>query len=130
MQQRARGWLIGAVLIVLGVFVGYAWPQNNVSPKSEVGSVTSVTGNIGSAGAGFEFKTKGVPGLVHYTLEDPTPWQAKLNGTWHMTGQPPCLVADSKTPVKVTLGVISVHPVGSAPGNPMVVWIECYATAS
>lgn len=130
MQQRARSWLIGAVLIVIGVLVGYALPQSSVSPKSEVGNVVSVHGSVGSAGAGFDFKTKGVTGLVHYALEDPTPWQAKPNGIWHNAGQPPCLVPGSTTPAKVTLGVISVHPVGSAPGNPMVVWIECYASTS
>jgi hypothetical protein len=128
MQQRVRTWLIGAVLIVVGVLVGYVLPQNSVSPKSEVGQVTSVHGSVGTADAGFEFKTKGVTGLTHYTLEDPTPWQAKPNGKWHGGGQPSCLVPGSKTPAKVTLGVISVHSVGSAPGNPMVVWIECYAS--
>lgn len=128
MQQRVRTWLIGAVLIVVGVLVGYVLPQNSASPKSEVGHVMSVHGSIGAAGAGFEFKTKGVTGLVHYTLEDPTPWQAKPNGAWHRTGQPSCLVPGSTTPAKVTLGVISVRAVGSAPGNPMVVWIECYAS--
>lgn len=130
MQQRVRSWLVSAVLLVVGVLVGYALPQNSVSPKSEVGQVISVQGSVGSASAGIEFKTKGVNGLVHYALEDPTPWQAKPNGTWHSSGQPSCLVPDSKTPVKVTLGVISVHPVGSAPGNPMVVWIECYGSTS
>lgn len=130
MQQRVRTWLVGAVLIVIGVLVGYVLPQNSVSPKSEVGKVTSVHGSVGSAGAGFEFKTKGVTGLVHYTLEDPTPWQAKPNGAWHKSGQPSCLVPGSKTPTRVTLGVISVHSVGSAPGNPMVVWIECFAATS
>jgi len=129
MQQRLRTWLVGAVLIVVGVVVGYALPQNSVSPKSEVGNVTSVHGGIGSANAGFEFKTKGVTGLVHYTLEDPTPWQARPNGTWRTSGQPSCLRPGSTTPVKVTLGVISVHSVGSAPGNSMAVWIECYAAA-
>ena len=128
MQQRARTWLIGAVLIVVGVLVGYALPQNTVSPKSEVGFIMSVHGSIASASAGIEFKTKSVQGLVYYSLEDPTPWQAQPNGTWHKSGQPSCLVPGAITPVKVTLGVISVHPVGSAPGNPMVVWIECYAS--
>lgn len=127
MQQRMRTWLIGAVFIVVGVLVGYALPQNSVSPKSEVGTVMSVHGSVSSGGAGIEFKTKGVTGAVHYALVDPTPWQAKPGGVWHLTGQPSCLVPDSTTPMRVTLGVISVHPVGSAPGNPMVVWIECYA---
>lgn len=130
MQQRFRTWLVGAVLIIVGVLVGYALPTNSVSPKSEVGNVMSVSGSIGSANAGLEFKTKGVHGLVHYMLENPTPWQATPNGTWHNTGQPSCLQPGSTTAVKVTLGVISVHSVGSAPGNPMIVWIECYAATS
>lgn len=113
---------------MIGVLVGYALPQNSASPKSEVGKIMSVQGSIGSASAGIDFKTKGVTGLVHYALEDPTPWQAKPNGVWHSGGQPPCLVPESKTPVGATLGVISVTPVGSAPGKPMVVWIECYAS--
>lgn len=129
MQQRVRGWLIGAVLIVVGVLVGYALPQNTASPKSEAGEIMSVHGSIASARAAIDFKTKGA-GVVHYALQDPTPWQAVPNGTWHNAGQPSCLVPGSKTPVNVTLGVISVHPVGSAPGHQMVVWIECYASTS
>ena len=125
MQQRLRTWFFGAVLVVIGVVVGYLLPQNTASPKSEVGKVTSVQGTIG-ANERFDFKTKGVKGTTRYTLEDPTPWQAKPNGRWYMDGQPSCLVPDSKNPVKVTLGVISVHAVGSAPGSAMVVWIECY----
>jgi hypothetical protein len=127
MQQRLRNWLIGAVLVVLGVIVGYLLPQNNVSPKSEVGTVMSVHGSMGSVGASLDFKAKNVTSLVKYMLENPTPWQASPNGKWHDTGQPSCLKAGSATPVNVTLGVISVKPVGSAPGNPMVVWIECYS---
>lgn len=127
MQQRLRGWLVGAVFVAIGVLVGYLLPQNAASPRSEVGKVMSVGAGIGSSGAGFDFKAKGASGLVHYTLEDPTPWQASPNGRWHSTGQPACLTPGSKTPVTVTLGVISVHPVGSAPGNPMVVWIQCFA---
>ena len=126
MQQRMRTWFISAVLIVIGVVVGYLLPQNNVSPKSEVGKVMSVHGSIASASASLAFKIKGVKALVTYALEDPTPWQASPNGKWHASGQPSCLTPGSTKPVKATLGVISVRPVGSAPGNPMVVWIECY----
>lgn len=126
-MDRLRNWLIGAVLIVIGVIVGYLLPQNNVSPKSEVGTVMSVHGSMGTVGASLDFKTKGVTGLVKYMLQNPTPWEASPNGKWHNTGQPSCLKAGSTSPVKVTLGVISVKPVGSAPGNPMIVWIECYS---
>jgi hypothetical protein len=125
-MQRLRNWFIGAVLIIVGAAVGYALPSSTVSPKSEVGEVLSVRGSIGSAGAGFTFKAKGATGSVRYRLEDPTPWQANSHGTWHSTGQPACLVPGSKKKVRVTLGVVKVEPVGSAPGNPTVVWIECY----
>ncbi|HET9897506.1 MAG TPA: hypothetical protein VFQ44_21450 [Streptosporangiaceae bacterium] len=122
MTQRLRTWFIGAVLVVIGVFVGYALPQNAVSPKSEIGTVTSVHGALGSDGANFTFKAQGVKGTTIYTLEDPTPWQATSSGPWHANGQAPCLTPGARA----TVGVISVHPVGSAPGNPTVVWIECY----
>lgn len=121
MTQRLRTWFIGGVLVVIGVFVGYLLPQNTVSPKTEPGTITSV--HQGSAGQdSFSFKAKGVTGTVTYALEDPTPWQATPKGPWHDQGQPSCLTAGARA----TVGVISVHPVGSAPGNPMVVWIECY----
>jgi hypothetical protein len=125
-MQRLRNWFIGAVLVIVGVAVGYALPSNTVSPKSEVGELISVRGGIGSATAGITFKAKGATGSVRYHLEDPTPWLAKPHGTWHMSGQPSCLVPGSKKRVRVTLGVIQVEPVGSAPGNPTVVWIECF----
>lgn len=121
MTQRLRTWFIGGVLVVIGVLVGYLLPQNTVSPKTEPGTITSV--HQGSAGQdSFSFKAKGVTGTVTYALEDPTPWQATPKSPWHEQGQPSCLTAGAKA----TVGVISVHPVGSAPGNPMVVWIECY----
>ncbi len=127
MQQRVRTWFISAVLVVIGVVVGYLLPQNNVSPKSEVGKVMSVHGSIGGVNAGIYFKTKGVKELVRYPLVDPTPWQANPNAKWHYSGQPSCLKPGSRTPVDVTLGVITVKPVNSAPGSSMVVWIECYS---
>ncbi len=121
MTQRLRTWLIGAVLIVIGVFVGYALPQNSASPKSEIGTVTAVHGTPGSDGTKFDFQAKGIKGTTTYTLEDPTPWQGTSGGPWHGTGQAPCLAPGAKA----TVGVVSVDAVGSAPGNPTVVWIEC-----
>jgi hypothetical protein len=127
MQQRLRNWFVGAVLIVIGVAVGYALPSSRVSPKSEVGKVMSVHGSIGSPSAGITFKVKGATDLLLYSLKDPTPWQARPHARWHSGGQPSCLVPGSSKPVKATLGVVTVEPVGSAPGNPMIVWIECYS---
>ena len=46
MTQRLRPYLIGAVLIIVGVIVGYSLPSNSVSPKSEIGVVQVVRGNL------------------------------------------------------------------------------------
>jgi hypothetical protein len=127
MTQRLRTWFIGGVLVVIGVLVGYALPQNSVSPASQAGTVTAVHGAVSSAKASIEFKGKGIKGTVTYPLDDPTPWQATANGPWHSSGQPSCLVPGSNTPVKATLGVISVHQDGSAPGGSMIVWVKCYS---
>ena len=126
MVQRFRGWLIGAVLVVVGVLVGYALPQSSVSPKSEVGTVMKVQGSLGGTSSSLVFKAKGLKQAISYPMQDPIPWQATSSGAWHQGGQPSCLVPGSATPVKVTLGVITVQGVGSAPGGPMIVWVECY----
>ncbi len=125
MGQRFRTWLIGAALIVIGVIVGYALPQNSVSPKSEVGTVTSVHGSMGGTNANVQFKAKGATSSVTYPLDAPTPWQPKSGAPWRTHGQPSCLAAGDK----VTLGVVNVDGVGSAPGGERIIWVECY-TAS
>jgi hypothetical protein len=122
MTQRFRGWLIGAVLVVVGVLVGYALPQSTASPKSELGTVMKVSGAVGVNGSTLMFKVKGQPAPVKYPTQDRIPWQAKSGGTWTHGDEPPCLVPGTK----VTLGVISVHQDGTAPGGAMIVWVECY----
>jgi hypothetical protein len=126
MAQRLRTWLIWAVLVVIGVLVGHALPDSSVSPDSEAGTITSVHGQIGSPKASLDFKVKGVKGTASYALVDPTPWQAASGGKWHAGGQPSCLKSGTVRPAKATIGVVTVHGVGSAPGGSMVVWVECY----
>jgi len=124
-MQRARRLSVGAVMLVLGGVVGYALPQSNASPSSEVGSITSVGNTTTDAGLRFSFTPdKGKPEPLR--LQDATPWQKTSTGRWIPTGQPACLVAGSTTPVRVTLGIVTARAVGSAPGRPIVVWVECY----
>ncbi len=124
MTQRLRPYLIGAVLLVVGVIVGYSLPSNSVSPKSEIGVVKVVRGSMGGEDANFTFKQTGVKTKpVRYFIEDPTPWQAKSGGPWDHHGEPACL----KPGAKVTIGVVNVRPVGAAQGKSMVVWVECYS---
>lgn len=123
MTGRLRNWFIGAVLVVVGVLVGYALPQHTASPSSEVGTVMKVHGVVGDQGSTLLFKVKGKSGTVSYPTQDRIPWQAKSGGTWLHSTEPSCLVPGTK----VTLGVISVHQDGSAPGGSMIVWVECYS---
>jgi hypothetical protein len=106
------------------VLVGYALPSNSVSPKSEIGVVKVVGGSLSSENANFTFKQTGPKTkTVRYFIEDPTPWQAKSGARWDHHGKPACL----KPGAKVTIGVVSVRAVSSAPGRLMVVWVECYS---
>jgi hypothetical protein len=123
MTQRLRPYLIGAILLVVGVLVGYSLPSNSVSPKSEIGVVKVVNGSMASENANFTFKQNGAKTkLVRYFIGDPTPWQPKSGAKWDHHGQPACL----KPGATVTIGVINVRAVSPAPGKPMVVWVECY----
>jgi|SRR5579863_10367963 len=123
MTQRLRPYLIGAVLLIAGVIVGYALPSNSVSPKSEIGVVKVVGGSMSHEDANFTFKQKGPKTKpVRYFIEDPTPWQAKSGGAWNHHGEPACLKPGST----VTIGVVNVRAVSPAPGKLMVAWVECY----
>lgn len=124
--QRARRWGVGLLMLAIGAAIGYALPQNTASPRTATGTVTSVSQATSGSDVQIVFKPKGASQTVSYTLEDPTPWQPQANSPWHSVGAPPCLKAGSTTPTQVTLGVVGVNSVGSAPGGQMVVWVECY----
>ncbi len=78
LRKLGRSWLIGGTLIAVGAVVGYALPQNTVSPKSEVGMVTSAS--PAPAGDGTATIVSFTPrGGTRQTLliNDFTPWQGK-----------------------------------------------------
>ncbi len=151
-QSRGRSWLFGGVLIAVGVAVGYALPQSSASPQSEVGTVARFAGKQSTARPGEEFTFTPKNGTKqNYWFVSSVPWQASKTSKWISRGTPPCLkfapapaarsTSKSKSsksagpspspsttsaPDLVTLGVVNIHGVGSAPGSPMVVWVECY----
>jgi len=128
LQTRGRSWLVSGVLLAIGVAVGYALPQNNVSPKSETGTVSPVSpapGKTSGPGTMFVFKTSSGSKQTFRFVES-TPWQVNKSGRWNWTGTPPCLTPQRGTSSKVTLGVVNIHAVDTAPGRLMVAWIECY----
>lgn len=124
--QRAKRWGVGLLMVAVGAAIGVALPNHTASPNAAVGTVTSVNNPTGGSPIQFTFKPKGATSTTNYTLENPTPWQQQANGSWHTTGQPSCLVLGSTTPVPVTLGVVAISGVGSAPGGSLVAWVECY----
>ena len=73
-MQRARRLTVGVVMLALGGVVGYALPQSNASPSSEIGSITSV-GNTttGRWPALLLHAGQGQVGALR--LQDATPWQ-------------------------------------------------------
>ncbi len=125
LQTRGRSWLISAALLAAGVVVGYALPQSTVSPMSETGTVSPPPRKAAGPGTMFVL-TSSSGGKQTFRFTEATPWQLTKTGKWIWTGTPPCLTAKHETSGKVTIGVVNIHPVGAAPGRPMVAWVECY----
>jgi len=124
-MQRGRRLFVGAVMLVLGGVVGYTLPQSNATPTQQAGSVLSVGNSIKEVGVAFEFKPAKGP-QERFLLQGGTPWQERPSGQWHSKGLPSCIVPGTTGTTKATLGIITARSVGSAPGRPIVVWVECY----
>jgi len=124
-MQRARRLTVGLVMLVLGGVVGYALPKSSASPSGEIGSVTSVGNTTTDAGVRFSF-TDSKGKVQNLKFQYATAWQKTASGQWYHKGLPTCLVPGTTKSVKVTLGIITASPDGTAPGGPIVAWVECY----
>jgi hypothetical protein len=119
--QKARTWLIGAVLLVAGIVVGQAIPQSTATPKAESGAVSTVTAV--ATGTTFVFRPDtGAP--QHLVLLNNTFWQIKP-GDWHTGGLPSCMSLKPHQSQHLMLGVVSVKGTGTLPDETMVVWVKC-----
>jgi hypothetical protein len=124
MKERGKSWLVGLVLLFVGAAVGYAWPQSTASPNSETGVVTTVSPDSAASGTQFSFKPKGSSSAQTLMIFRSTPWETAA-GHWYYKGTatlPTCLVQGDS---KITVGVVTVHAVSSAPSRQLVAWIEC-----
>ena len=124
-MRKVRRFFIGVALLVLGVVLGYTWPRSSAWPNSETGTVLSV--RAGSGGGPITFVFRPSNGTEqHFVLASPTPWQsAPPAAKWHASGRPGCVTPGSPEPVKATIGVIRIRSTSGAPGESVVVWIEC-----
>jgi hypothetical protein len=125
-MQRARRLTVGLVMVVLGGVVGYALPKSSAAPSGEIGSVTSVGNTTTDAGLRFSFTDSKSGKAQNLRFLYGTPWQKTASGQWNHKGQPACLLPGTTSSVKVTLGIITSSSDGTAPGGPIVAWVECY----
>jgi hypothetical protein len=124
-MRTVRRAFIGAVLLVVGLGLGYTWPRHTAWPNSETGTVLSVSAGPHGAPVTFVFRP-GNRKVQRFVLASPTPWRsAPPTATWHATGRPDCVTPGSPETAKATIGVIDVRSASGAPGASVVVWIEC-----
>ena len=121
-MRKVRRVLIGAALLVLGLFLGYTWPRSTAFPNAETGTVIRVS--AGAHGAPITFVFRPSSGKEqNFVLASPTPWRSAAQ--WHAGGRPTCITPGSPKPASATIGVIAVRSTSGAPGESVVVWIEC-----
>jgi hypothetical protein len=124
-MQRGRRFVVGVVMLGLGGVIGFALPKSSAAPRVETGTITSVDNATQNAGVHFTVKVKKVDQPEQFRWQEATPWRDK-SGKWHRKGMPACLIPGSTTPTKVTVGLVDVAAVNSAPGGTVVVWVKCY----
>jgi hypothetical protein len=117
-MQRSRRLLTGAVMLLVGGLIGWALPHHSASAQSEQGTVSAVTAGHGGAATMFTFTPVGGQPIRVWA---PPVWQVTQSGPWRTTGTAPCLIK-GKT---VTLGLVDVSTINSAPGNWIVSSITC-----
>ena len=116
--QRSRRLFTGALMLVVGAVIGFAFPHHQAFDQSQTGTVSSVSVGKNGAATTFMFtRTGGQPVRVWA----PADWQATANGAWHTTGLAPCLTAGKK----VTLGMVDTS--SSAPSSWVVTSVTCNA---
>lgn len=125
LKKQGRSWIVSGGLIALGAVVGYLLPHTTASPRTVVGTVTSVSPAPGSQ-TEITFRPKTGTSQRFRLNAAITPWRATPSGGWK-TGSPSCLAPGSAKPGDITLGVVNVQKVDSAPAATVVAWIECYA---
>jgi len=126
-MQRSRRLGVGAVMLVLGGIVGYAWPQHTTSQNSERGQILAVGNAIPNEGPWFTFSPATNGPVQRFRLQFATAWKGSPSDSWHYTGLPTCMVPGSTMPQPATLGVVTEAGSKAVPTDKVIIWVECYS---
>ena len=127
MMTRRAAWaafgIAGVILLAGGFWAGKSLSADTVTPDVLSGTVKLVSDTSDS----FAIQLSGTHGITSYAMGNRMQWRDKY-GTWWDGTQPACMKPLSHGQ-HITLGVVNAKPVGDAPGQPVVVWIECTRTS-
>jgi len=117
---RWAGYGAAAILLASGGFwTGKSLTTPTVTPQVSAGTV----GLVSITGDALTFQPAHGSQATSYALPGLLPWRDSY-GTWHEGGPPAC-VKPLTHGQRVTIGVINTAPVASAPGGPVIVWLQC-----
>ena len=117
---RWAGYGAAAILLASGGFwTGKSLTTPTVTPQVSAGTV----GLVSITGDALTFQPADGSQATSYALPGLLPWRDSY-GTWHEGGPPAC-VKPLTHGQRVTIGVINTAPVASAPGGPVIVWLQC-----
>lgn len=136
LKKTGRTWLTAAALILVGILVGNAIPNDSATPTVVTGTISSVGPGSASTLATFMLTPKSGTGK-RYVITDQTKWQDSKGG-WRQAGVPSCLAGlaaktastgsakPGQATSSATIGVINVDAADGAPGaSQLVVWVKC-----
>ena len=117
----AASGLAAALLASGGFWTGRSLTTPTVTPLVAAGTVGLVGGGSGE----FTFRRAGTSQFTSYALPGTLTWRDSY-GTWHDSGPPACMKPLTRGQ-HITLALVNAAPVAGAPGEPVIVWIECAA---
>jgi hypothetical protein len=131
-RRQGRSLLVGLVMIGIGVFVGYVWPRNEVTPSSETGTAQVVASQPAAAsGSMARFQVRFTPSKskgkreTYWLVAGFTRWQPLNAVSWTSATRPSCLKYTSPAPVKVTIGAMTVNFGNSQGSEHVIAWLKC-----
>jgi hypothetical protein len=118
---RTRVALGAAAILLLaaGFWAGKSLTTATVTPTVQTGTVVLV----GTGGDVFAIRLSGQRQPTSYGLPSTVTWR-NAYGIWQEGLRPSCMAPLSRGQ-RIELGVVNAAPIAGAPGNPVVVWIEC-----
>lgn len=118
-RQRVVSVILGAIAIVAVVIAVSEHRSTSATPQTIAGKFMG----FDMTGAAMAFQPAGSSTGTSYAWAPDTQWQS-ANGTWHLTGPVSCLQPSDRGR-KVTIGVVTAKPVGTAAGTDLIVWVKC-----